>query len=234
MTRILLIETATRVCSVGVASEHQIIGLREEKSMQYSHSSHLTGFVQDCVQEAGITFQQLDAVAVSKGPGSYTGLRIGVSAAKGLCYALDIPLISVNTLHSMAEVAVKSLKEEDEKPDFLVPMIDARRMEVYNAVFDRSAGMIRETMAEIIDENAFEKYLQKGRVLFFGDGAPKCREVIKHLNASIVDTIYPGVEGLQREAIEKFGKQQFEDTAYFEPFYLKDFVAGKPRVKGLH
>lgn len=234
MTRILLIETATRVCSVGLVSESGIISIREDKSIQYSHSSRLTDFIQECIQDAGIAFTDLDAVAVSMGPGSYTGLRIGVSAAKGLCYALDIPLLAVNTLQALAEVAVNSPKAHDEKPEFLVPMIDARRMEVYSAVFDNSAGLLRETMAEIIDEKSFDHYLQQGKVLFFGDGASKCSAVIKHPNAVITDDIFPGVGGLHKAAMEKFSKGEFENTAYFEPFYLKDFVAGKPRIKGLH
>jgi tRNA threonylcarbamoyladenosine biosynthesis protein TsaB len=231
MSNILLIETATKVCSVGLAQGSKIVALREDQSMQYSHSSLLTSFIDEVVKEAGIGFHQLDAVAVSMGPGSYTGLRIGVSAAKGLCYALDIPLIAINTLHSLAATAVESGKAQ---ADFFVPMIDARRMEVYNAVYDQSLNEIRETSAEIIDENAFTHLLENGKVAFFGDGAPKCKELINHSNALFYDDIHPGVSGLLNFALEKFIQKQFEDLAYFEPFYLKDFVAGKPKVKGLH
>ncbi len=231
MSNILLIETATKVCSVGLAQGNKIVALREDQTMQYSHSSLLTSFIDEVVKEAGIGFHQLDAVAVSMGPGSYTGLRIGVSAAKGLCYALDIPLIAINTLHSLAATAVESGMTQ---ADFFVSMIDARRMEVYNAVYDHSLKEIRETSAEIIDENAFTHLLEKGKVAFFGDGASKCKEVINHSNALFYDDIHPGVNGLLNFALEKFIQKQFEDLAYFEPFYLKDFVAGKPKVKGLH
>ena len=231
MSNILLIETATKVCSVGLAQGNKIIALREDKSLQYSHSSLLTSFIDEVLREAAIGFKNLDAVAVSMGPGSYTGLRIGVSVAKGLCYALDIPLIAINTLQSLAATAVQP---GFVNADFFVPMIDARRMEVYNAVYDKSLNEIRETSAEIIDENAFTQLLEKGKVAFFGDGAPKCRAVISHTNAFFYDDIHPGVNGLLNFALEKFIQKQFEDLAYFEPFYLKDFVAGKPKVKGLH
>ncbi len=231
MSNILLIETATKVCSVGLIQGNKIIALREDNSMQYSHSSLLTSFIEEVVKEAGVGFHELDAVAVSKGPGSYTGLRIGVSAAKGLCYALDIPLIAVNTLQSLAATAVESGTVQ---ADFFVPMIDARRMEVYNAVYDKSLKETRETVAEIIDENAFSNFLEKGKVAFFGDGAPKCKDVISHTNALFYDDIHPGVKGLMNFTLDKFIQKQFENLAYFEPFYLKDFVAGKPKVKGLH
>jgi tRNA threonylcarbamoyladenosine biosynthesis protein TsaB len=162
MANILLLETATKVCSVGVATEGGILSIREDMSMQYSHSKQLTSFINEVVTEAGLSFSQLDAVAVSKGPGSYTGLRIGVSAAKGLCYAREIPLISVNSLDVLARVAQNVLPE---KPDFYVPMIDARRMEVYNAVYDSFLKPIRETIADIIDENSLEEFLIKGKVM---------------------------------------------------------------------
>lgn len=230
MAKILLIETATKVCSAGIAGDNLMLSMREDHSMQYSHSSQLTTFVEEVVKEAGLTFKDLDAVAVSKGPGSYTGLRIGVSVAKGFCYGLDIPLISVNTLYALARVASESLAE---KPDFFVPMIDARRMEVYNAVFDKNLNPLRETMAEIIEFDALKEFLQHGKVALFGDGADKCRETLTHPHAIFADNIVPSVTGMMDKAFEKFNLQQFEDVAYFEPFYLKDFVAGKPRVKGL-
>ncbi len=230
MNHILFIETATKVCSAGVASENGIIALQEDKSMQYSHSSRLNGFIENVVKEAGLAFNDLNAVAVSMGPGSYTGLRIGVSAAKGLCYGLDIPLISVNTLKAMAHVALNTITP---RADYYVPMIDARRMEVYNAVFDASLNICRETIAEIIEADAFSEYLTRGKVAFFGDGAPKCRDVITHSNAGFFSDINPSVEGMLEEAFQKFRDKNFEDVAYFEPYYLKDFVAGKPSVKGL-
>jgi tRNA threonylcarbamoyladenosine biosynthesis protein TsaB len=230
MAYILLLETATKVCSVGIATEDGILSLREDVTMQYSHSSQLTSFIKEVTTEAGLSFSQLAAVAVSKGPGSYTGLRIGVSAAKGLCYAQDIPLISVNSLEVLANVAQNVLPE---KPDFYVPMIDARRMEVYNAVFDFYLKPVRETIADIIDENSLEEFLIKGKVAIFGDGAAKCKEIITHPNAFFYEIVHSSVTGLAKSAFEKFQNQEFEDVAYFEPFYLKDFVAGKPRVKGL-
>lgn len=230
MSHILLIETATRVCSVGLLRNNQIVALREDKSVQYSHSSLLTSFIEEVVNDAGLVINQLDAVAVSKGPGSYTGLRIGVSVAKGICYALDIPLIAVNTLQAMAVTAI--LKDKN-PARFYVPMIDARRMEVYSAVYDPKLRELKETSAEIIDENSFSSFLEKGKTAFFGDGAPKCSDVIKHENAMFYDDIFPGVRGLANKALEKYINKQFEDLAYFEPFYLKDFVAGKPKVKGL-
>jgi tRNA threonylcarbamoyladenosine biosynthesis protein TsaB len=231
MTYIVLVETATRICSAGIAGENGLISVREDRSMQYSHSSQLTTFIREVVKEAGIPLSRLDAVAVSMGPGSYTGLRIGVSACKGLCYGLDIPLIAVDSLEVLANVAYDTLER---KPDFYVPMIDARRMEVYNAVFDSSLRQVRTTAAEIIGEDSFSEFLQRGSVVMFGDGAAKCRETLTHPNAIFPDDICSSVSGLVTPALEKFRKQMFEDVAYFEPFYLKDFVAGNPRVKGLH
>jgi tRNA threonylcarbamoyladenosine biosynthesis protein TsaB len=230
MSNILLIETATKVCSAGIVSEKGILAKRVDLSMQYSHSSQLTTFIEEVVREAGIGFTDLDAVAVSKGPGSYTGLRIGVSAAKGLCYALDIPLLSVNSLLVMAAAAQKTIPE---KPDYYIPLIDARRMEVYNAVFNASLHSVRSTLAEIIDNDSFNEFLVAGKVAFFGDGAEKCEPVIMHPHAVFYPGIHPSIEGMADIALEMFHKKEYEDVAYFEPYYLKDFVAGKPRVKGL-
>jgi tRNA threonylcarbamoyladenosine biosynthesis protein TsaB len=230
MAYVLLVETSTRVCSAGIANENGIVSIREDQSTQYSHSSQITTFIEEVVREAGITFSELNAVAVSKGPGSYTGLRIGVSAAKGFCYALDIPLIAVNSLYAMARIAQKEIPET---PSFYIPMIDARRMEVYNAVLDSSLKPVRETIAEIIDGNSFSEYLNQGKVALFGDGALKCTETVTHPNALFFDQVYPSVSGLVQPAFEKLKNKDFEDVAYFEPFYLKDFVAGTPRVKGL-
>lgn len=234
MANILYLETATRVCSVGLSKDEHLVALREDHSMQYSHSSQLTVFMEQVMQEGGCRFSELDAVAVSQGPGSYTGLRIGVSAAKGVCYALDIPLIAVETLQSMAYCGAPKLVGLNPEPAFLVPMIDARRMEVYNAVFDSHYRQVRATMAEIIDGNAFADYLQAGRVAFWGDGAAKCQEIIRHPNALFLEDIHPGVVGMMAPVLQKFHQQKFENLAYFEPFYLKDFVAGAPKVKGLH
>lgn len=165
----------------------------------------------------------LQAVAISKGPGSYTGLRIGVSAAKGLCYSLDLPLISVPTLDSIARQI--PLKESE----YAVPLLDARRMEVYSAVFDHNYNQERDTEAEIIDNTSFGDLLNKGVVYFAGDGAEKCRTIIQHENARFLTSIYPSAKEMAVVSSYKFNKADFEDVAYFEPFYLKDFVAGKPK-----
>ncbi len=231
MANILLIETATRICSVGVAVDDQVVSLAEDRSSQYSHSAQLTRFISRVIADAGLEINNLNAVAVSMGPGSYTGLRIGVSVAKGLCFGLDIPLVSVNTLYAMATVAKERLNNEG--LSFLVPMIDARRMEVYNAVFSKELAPIRDTIAEIISAASFSHYLVQGRVAFFGDGAEKCKETLSHNNALFFNDIFPSATGMVHEAYRKFKEGIIEDVAYFEPFYLKDFVAGKPRVKGL-
>ncbi len=230
MPNILLIETATSICSVGVINQHQKLAIREDKSMEYSHSSQLTSFIESAIKEVNLNFSNLDAVAVSMGPGSYTGLRIGVSVAKGLCYGLDIPLIAINSLYGLALVARENIFTQY---DYYIPMIDARRMEVYNAVYDNHLNIIRETMAEIIDANSFSSFLQNGTMCIFGDGAGKCKETLLHPRISISENIYPSVRGLIKPALKKFSEKDFVDVAYFEPFYLKNFVAGKPRVKGL-
>jgi len=232
MTLILAIETATPVCSIAIFSESEII-IEKSTSEKNAHSSLLTVFMEEAMRESKLNFSDLDAVAVSKGPGSYTGLRIGVSAAKGLCYALDIPLIAVNTLQSMAGGLLVNYKEQKDDSILFCPMIDARRMEVYSAVFDSEIKVIRETKAEIIDENSFSEYLRKSKMIFFGDGAAKCKELISHPNAEFNDDFIPSATHMKSFALEKFRKNQFEDVAYFEPFYLKDFIVGIPKVKGL-
>lgn len=160
----------------------------------------------------------LDAVAVSKGPGSYTGLRIGVSAAKGLCYALDIPLISIPTLSNMVEQA------KDSKMDYIIPVLDARRMEVYSAIFDNSLSQVRETRAEIIDQNSFQEFISKGKVLVLGSGAEKCKEQLVYDNVSFDITNVPSAREMGCLSFAKYKEEDFEDVAYFEPYYLKDFV----------
>jgi len=231
MLSILCIETATTICSVALLCEGSILA-EKRSSEKNAHSAIVTLFIEDVLKEAGLEYTDIDAVAVSKGPGSYTGLRIGVSTAKGLCFALDIPLISVNTLHSMSKGMADILSEEDSST-LLCPMIDARRMEVYSAVYDIDGNEIRETKAEIIDNNSFSDYLVDRKVVFFGDGAAKCRNIITHPNAVFYDDINPSAKNMASIAKEKFKNKQFEDVAYFEPFYLKEFIAGIPRVKGL-
>ena len=239
MPLILHIETTTRACSVGLSNNGKLLALRESLDRQYSHSSTLTVFMEEVLVEAGKKPTDLQAVAVSKGPGSYTGLRIGVSAAKGFCYALDIPLIAVDGLKALTVVALQHFaKQEHCMPPAAVearlcPMIDARRMEVYYCLLKCDLSQLQETKAEVIDENTFKKLLQDYKVVFFGDGAAKCRSVIKSCNALFLDNLWPSARGMILEAEQKYAQEDFVDTAYFEPFYLKDFVAGKPKVKGL-
>ena len=160
-------------------------------------------------------------------------MRIGVSTAKGLCFALDIPLISVNTLQSMAFGMAQNYDQKEDASLLFCPMIDARRMEVYTAIFNGRNEPIEETKAEIIDKDSFSSYLDKNKIIFFGDGAEKCNDVITHKNAVFIDNIYPSARNMAEIVFNKFQENQFEDVAYFEPFYLKEFIAGKPKVKGL-
>lgn len=219
MALILCIETATKSCSIALAREGQLFACKEAVSQEYSHSEQLTVFIEDLLQEQHLTVQDLNAIAISSGPGSYTGLRIGVSTAKGLCYSLDIPLISISTLEAMAQ-----LMTEKHSDKTLCPMIDARRMEVYCALFGTDHKT--EVEAKVIDTSSFAKELEQGQVLFFGDGADKCREVLSHANAHFELNVYPSALGMIALAEYKFQQQQFEDVAYFVPFYLKEFVAG--------
>lgn len=225
MALILNLETATKNCSVSISKNGEIIALKEINTGGYSHAELLHPFIEDVLNETNYKLTDLDAVAVSKGPGSYTGLRIGVSAAKGICFGNDIPLISISTLESMA-------RSQKGKDFTLVPMLDARRMEVYASVYNSSLNEIRETSAEIIDENSYSEYLEKDKVLFFGDGAPKCKDIIKHNNAYFIDDVFPSAKDMGEIAEFKFNGSSFEDSAYFEPFYLKDFIATKSLKRG--
>ncbi|MFP4470259.1 MAG: tRNA (adenosine(37)-N6)-threonylcarbamoyltransferase complex dimerization subunit type 1 TsaB [Bacteroidales bacterium] len=235
MTKILHIDTATPHCSVALSSGTEMLGLRET-SEKNAHSRVVTTFADELMKSAGIEPFQLDAVAVSMGPGSYTGLRIGVSAAKGFCYALNKPLIGVNTLHAMAAGMRFNTQQKDALSSGLLfcPMIDARRMEVYTALFDGNMDEVRETKAEIITENSFAGQLENHRICFAGDGAAKSKAFLeKYSNALYLDDFVPSAGYMIPIALERFTGSRFEDVAYFEPFYLKDFIAGMPRVKGL-
>ena len=240
MALILHIETATQVCSVALSSSGKVLGLKESDAKN-SHSSILTVFIDEMIKTAGVALSDIDAVAVSKGPGSYTGLRIGVAAAKGLCFALDKPLIAVSTLQAMGRgmrdtgCGIRSTgTDENNLPRLFCPMIDARRMEVFCALFDKDGKEIRETRAEIIDENSFSNYLEKNRIVFAGDGALKCRPLLdSHPNAVFAEDFQVSAKFMIAFSEEKYSQKKFEDLAYFEPYYLKDFIAGKPRVKGL-
>ena len=237
MSLILNIETATGVCSVALAKDRQLVGLKES-NMKNSHSSVLPIFIEEVVTASGFSMSDIDAVAVSEGPGSYTGLRIGVATAKGLCYAMEIPLIGINTLQAMAlgmiQVLPSSPLKEKETGTLYCPMIDARRMEVYCAIFDENGKEIRETRAEIMDESSLMEYLGRNKVVFGGDGSFKCRPLFeKHPNAVFLADFQASTKFMIPLSEEKYSHKNFEDLAYFEPYYLKDFIAGKPRVKGL-
>lgn len=236
MAIIVGIETATTVCSVALAKDGLLLAEREERSKN-SHSKVITLFIEDVFAKTNIPLHSIDAVVVSKGPGSYTGLRIGVSTAKGLCYSLDKPLIAISTLQSMALGFSNQLQnnKNDLSDVLFCPMIDARRMEVYVALFNNNGDVVQDVVAEVITVNSFEKHLKNHKVYFFGDGATKCKSLLSgHNNAIFFDDIFPSAKNMFTLAERKFSKRDFEDTAYFEPFYLKDFIAGKSRVKGLY
>ena len=221
---IIQIETATTVCSVALAKDGQLVAVKELNERNV-HAEVITVFIDELLKGAGLTYADVAAVAVSSGPGSYTGLRIGVSTAKGLCFALDKPLIAVDTLEAMA----LGMIEKGVAPDTLLcPMIDARRMEVYTALFDAQGNRLLPTAAEIIDENSFATQLQKSKVLFFGDGAQKCGDVLgANTNAVFNEGFENSATHLTAKALLKFNLQQFEDVAYYEPYYLKDFLITK-------
>ncbi|GGK36059.1 MULTISPECIES: tRNA (adenosine(37)-N6)-threonylcarbamoyltransferase complex dimerization subunit type 1 TsaB [Flavobacteriaceae] len=216
MAYLLNIETATKNCSVSLAKDGKTVALKELNDGGYSHAEKLHEFIKTVLVDTNISISDLDAIAVSKGPGSYTGLRIGVSAAKGLCFALNVPLISVNTMQSLAQSVTF-------KNSYVIPLLDARRMEVYSAVY-KNNNSIRNVQAEIIDETSFNEYLDKNTVYFLGDGAQKCKALITHKNAIFIDGKFPSANEMSILSYQKYKKNDIEDVAYFEPFYLKDFV----------
>ena len=227
MSCILHIETSTTVCSVALSEDGQCIYHDEDRSGQ-NHNERIGTFVDAALSFADSHAIPLDAVAVSAGPGSYTGLRIGVSMAKGICYALNLPLVAVPTLELLAVPVL--LRHDDLPADALLcPMIDARRMEVYSALYDRALHTVREIRAEVVEPGAYDEMLARHPVYFFGDGAEKCKSVITHPNAHFIDNIQPLAKNMSPLAEKRLITQQTEDVAYFEPFYLKDFVAIKPR-----
>jgi len=223
MSYILQIESATTVCSVALAKDGKVLACKQLDERNI-HAEIITLFIDELVASADIKYNELDAIAVSSGPGSYTGLRIGVSTAKGLCFALDKPLIAIETLEAMAYGIITEGQYND---ILLCPMIDARRMEVYTALFDLTGNKIEPVTAKIIDENSFYEQLQNNKILFFGDGAEKCRAVLGENNNAV---FLPGFSNsaayMTQKAAEKFVNNDFEDVAYFEPYYLKDFIAG--------
>jgi tRNA threonylcarbamoyladenosine biosynthesis protein TsaB len=226
MGLILLLETATHVCSVSLARDGEVIENRESKE-EKSHASQLTVFIQEVLQAHQLKATELDAVAVSKGPGSYTGLRIGVSTAKGLCYGADVPLIAIDTLKAMAW-GIKNTTEYE--PDaWICPMIDARRMEVYAAIYNANLEEQRGIKAEVIDENSYGSWLQDRTIYFMGTGADKLVDVIKHPNAKVIEHFVPSANYIASMAEKAYQQKKFEDVAYFEPFYLKEFMATVPK-----
>lgn len=218
MAAILNIETATTNCSVSISVDGELVSIKEENTPNYSHAEQLHIFIKEALAVTSFSFSDIDAIAVSKGPGSYTGLRIGVSAAKGLCFSLDLPLISVPTLESMAN------QLQVEADEVIIPVLDARRMEVYSCVFDGSHHEIRETKAEIIDENSFAEFSSFKKVHIIGSGAEKCEETLSYSNFKYYKEAFPSSKEMAVLAQKKFEASNFEDVAYFEPYYLKDFI----------
>ena len=241
MQRLILIETSTALCSAAIAEDGVITAYRESSAPK-AHASLTAVFIDEMLRERGLTIADCDAVCVSKGPGSYTGLRVGVSTAKGLCFGSGKPLIAVGTLDTLVAQALKAIPDENgvaleiEGLKFIIPMIDARRMEVYSAVFENGgqtgigARQITETAPAIIDENSFAEYLEQGPCLFIGDGAGKCADVIKHPNAHFCQC-WPKASAMLSPATEALNSERFEDVAYFGPFYLKEFVATVSKKK---
>ncbi|MDP9077498.1 MAG: tRNA (adenosine(37)-N6)-threonylcarbamoyltransferase complex dimerization subunit type 1 TsaB [Bacteroidota bacterium] len=227
---ILQIETATTSCSVALAKDGNVLAFKEVNGRNL-HAEVITRFIEAILAEVGASYNDLDAIAVSCGPGSYTGLRIGISTAKGLCFALDKPLIAIETLAAMADGVIGMEEYATTESLLLCPMIDARRMEVYTAIFDKKGDVIKSTAAEIIDETSFADILKTNKILFFGDGAEKCFNVLKqNPNALYLPEFVNSAKDLTKKAAEKFADKDFEDVAYFEPYYLKDFIAGKKSV----
>lgn len=223
MANIILIDTATEICSVALSIDGKV-SWSNENFEGMTHSTLLAKFLQELTEHMRSSSIKADAVAVSCGPGSYTGLRIGVSTAKGLCFGANVPLLAINTLEVMAQGYI-SQHGKPGNDTWLCPMIDARRMEVYTALFDGELNLKREISADIIDENSYADILQEKKIICFGNGASKCKETLTHPNISFVDGIYPLASNMADLAEKCFAKKDFKDVAYFEPFYLKEFVA---------
>lgn len=220
MSVILNIETSTTLCSVALAKDGVVIGFKEVND-GYTHAENLHVFIEKVLTDSKISAKDLKAIAVGSGPGSYTGLRIGVSAAKGLAFALQIPLIAVNTLQTMSAVAAA----KSSAADLFCPMLDARRMEVYTAIYDKNLNPVKETSAWIIAEDNLAFFNTGKSICFFGDGMLKCKAFLKQIeNAIFIEDVVPSSLALAQLSYQKYGKSQFEDLAYFEPFYLKDFL----------
>ncbi len=222
MAIILNIETSTTNCSVSLSNEGETLVLKEDNNVNYSHAESLHVFIDEVLKSSQLTLNNIDAIAVSKGPGSYTGLRIGVSAAKGLCYALNVPLISVSTLEALAHQA-------NVENGVIVPMLDARRLEVYSAIYSASYNEIRGVEAQVLNEDSFLEHLDKDQTHFIGNGVEKTKQLISHKNANFIEGKLPSAREMGQLACQKYKKSDIEDVAYFEPFYLKDFIALKSK-----
>lgn len=218
MSYILHLETATKVCSVALSLNGELVAIKEMEEDGYSHGENLTLFIEDVLKQAGIETKDLSVVSVASGPGSYTGLRIGAATAKGLCYALKIPLIAVDALTALTEQAKKTHANVN-----LCALIDARRMEVYNLFVDENSTRLKEVTADIIEEDSYSQYEP---FVYFGDGAKKLEEIWSGRNCTIDESIKSSAKGQVKLAYQKFKKEEFEDVAYWEPFYLKDFIPG--------
>jgi len=218
MAYILNIETSTTNCSVALSENGVVVGLKEDNSLEYSHAERLHVYIDEVLKIAKVSKDQLEAIAISKGPGSYTGLRIGVSAAKGLCYALSLPLISVPTLEALAH-------QVENPKGTIVAMLDARRMEVYSAIYDADYNETRTTEAEVLTSESYKELLESTPVYFIGNGVAKTKGLITHKNAQFVEDKLPSAKQMCALSFDKFKSNDFEDVAYFEPFYLKDFIA---------
>ena len=227
---IICLETATNLCSVALCDSAGVISLKESNESK-SHASMLTVFIEEILKESGIRARDLEAIAVSKGPGSYTGLRIGVSVAKGIAYAASIPIIGIETTLSMFWGLSGNQKESPQAGNNLLfcPMLDARRMEVYYAIYDAGGKTIKDISAEIINEDSFINIPESQKIIFFGDGATKCKEVIKRTNAHFADDFRISASHMHRPVFQALKDHHYEDVAYFEPLYLKDFITTKPK-----
>lgn len=227
MALILTLGTATKNCSVALSKDGIVLESVDFNEGNFSHSEKLHLFIEELCKKAGIKLNELDAIAVSKGPGSYTGLRIGVSAAKGLCFGLDIPLISIETLEVLCRTYL--LENKTNPNDIFITMLDARRMEVYTAVYNSEITKIKGTEALILEENSFDEFLTKAHCHFIGDGAEKSESLYSRENTSFSPSTYPAARAIVELVEQKYQNKQFEDVAYFEPYYLKDFVDGKKK-----
>lgn len=229
MSKILCLDTATDICTVSLFENGACVSFRDSGN-ERTHATQLALFIDEVLKETCNSVADLDAIAISMGPGSYTGLRIGVSTAKGLCYGANVPLIAVSTLQSMCYGITEELKLENNLQDFyFCPMLDARRMEVYSALYAPDYSEVRGIQAEIIDDDSYRDLLQKKKIVYFGTGSEKTKEHIKHANAIHLNNVSYTSRNMYKLAEKKLETKQFEDVAYFEPFYLKDFVATTPR-----